>query len=88
MVLLSCMGTEFVDAYSDVLDNAEALVSALRAVDPESVTRDNWESELAGYMDALDRLEACETELYAAIFDETSGKGRSASTSATRSASR
>ena len=70
------MGTEFVDAYSDVLDNAEALVSALRAVDPESVTRDNWESELAEYMDALDRLEACETELYAAIFDETSGKGR------------
>ena len=48
------MGKEFVDAYSDVLDDAEDLVTELRAVDPESVTRDNWESELAGYMDALD----------------------------------
>lgn len=70
------MPKDFPDAYTEVLKNAQTMVEELENIDPESVTRENWEEQFAGYMEALDRLEEREKEMYAAIFDETSGKGR------------
>lgn len=70
------MPDDFPNAYTNVLNNAQTMVEELEAIDPESVTRDNWEGMFTGYIEALDRLETCEKEMYASIFDETSGKGR------------
>jgi 5-methylcytosine-specific restriction endonuclease McrA len=70
------MSKSFPDVYAEVLANAQTMVAELEDIDPESVSRDNWEEQFAGYMEALDELEEREKEMYAAIFDETSGKGR------------
>jgi 5-methylcytosine-specific restriction endonuclease McrA/Fe-S-cluster formation regulator IscX/YfhJ len=70
------MSKDFPTAYNDTLEKARAVVDELEAVDPRTVTRENWEGELAGFMLAIDDLESHETELYAAILQETSGKGR------------
>lgn len=70
------MVDEFEKAYSETLARAERVAEELAAVDPEEVTRENWEAKLDEYVDALDEFEDHETELYAAIFEETSGKGR------------
>ncbi len=70
------MSKDFSEAYTELLENARTMINQLEDIDPESVTRDNWEGQFAGYMEALDNLEDCEKELYASIFDETSGKSR------------
>lgn len=70
------MPKEFPTAYNDTLEKARTVVDELAAVDPHAVDRDNWEDELAEFMLAIDELGSHETELYAAIFQETSGKGR------------
>ncbi|MFC7230513.1 HNH endonuclease [Saliphagus sp. GCM10025308] len=70
------MSKDFAEAYAEVLENAQTMVEELEEIDTESVTRDNWEDQFAGYMEALDELEDVEKDMYAAIFDETSGKGR------------
>lgn len=70
------MPDDFTNAYDEVLENAQIIVDELEDVEPETVTRDNWEEQFARYMEALDRLEECEKNMYSEIFDETSGKGR------------
>lgn len=70
------MPKEFETAYEDVLEKAQTVVEELDAIDPEEVTRDNWEEHFADYMEAIDDLNDHQPDLYAAIFQETSGKGR------------
>lgn len=70
------MVDDFEETYQETLARAEQIVEELDAVDPDEVTRANWEAKLSGYVDAVSEFEDHKTELYAAIFDETSGKGR------------
>lgn len=67
---------EFSEAYVQVLTDAQRVVSALEAVDPETVTRDNWERKLSDYLDAVEDFEEHEIDIYTAIYDEKSAKGR------------
>ena len=70
------MSKEFETAYNDVLEKARTLVDELEAIDPDEVTRENWEDQFVGYREAIDELNDYQSDLYAAIFQETSGKGR------------
>ncbi|WP_410766537.1 HNH endonuclease [Haloferax sp. DFSO60] len=70
------MSSNFVDAYHDVLFRAQKVVEELDSIDPEHVSRENWETKLDSYNKALDEFEDGQVDLYAALFDETSGKGR------------
>lgn len=70
------MPKEFSTAYDEVLEKARRVVKELEAIDAEEVSRENWEEHLEAYMDAIDDFEDHQPDLYAAIFQETSGKGR------------
>ncbi|MFC4448087.1 HNH endonuclease [Halorussus aquaticus] len=70
------MPKELESAYDDVLEKAQTVVDELEAIDPEEVTRENWEDNFANYMEAIDELNDHQPDLYAAIFQESSGKGR------------
>lgn len=70
------MSDDFEEKYDETLARAERMVEELDAVDPNEVSRENWEQKLEGYMEAVEDFENHKTELYTAIFDETSGKGR------------
>jgi len=70
------MADDFEATYEETLARAERIVDELDSVSPEEVTRENWEEKLGGYMQAVTEFESRETELYAALFEETSGKGR------------
>lgn len=70
------MGDDFEETYQETFARAERIVEELDAIDPDEVSRENWESKLTGYMDAVSEFEKHKTELYATIFSETSGKGR------------
>jgi 5-methylcytosine-specific restriction endonuclease McrA len=70
------MAEDFEETYEVTLARAERIVEELRAVDASDVTRSNWEEKLTDYVDAVAEFENHRTELYTAIFDETSGKGR------------
>lgn len=70
------MADDFEETYAKTLARAERIVEELDSIDPEEVTRANWEEKLADYMDAVTEFETHKTELYTAIFGETSGKGR------------
>lgn len=74
------MADDFEETYDETLARAERIVRELDSVDPEAVTRTNWEEKLAGYREAVTEFERHETELYAEILDETSGKARIRST--------
>lgn len=70
------MPKDFEEAYEDVLREARTVVDELEAIDPKEVNRENWENRLEDYMEAMEGLDECRPDLYAAIFQETSGKGR------------
>lgn len=70
------MVKEVPEAYNNVLEDARRVVDGLETIDPHAIDRDNWEDELAVFIDAMEALETHETDLYAAIFEETSGKDR------------
>jgi 5-methylcytosine-specific restriction endonuclease McrA len=70
------MADDFEETYAKTLARAKQIVRELDAINSEEVTRANWEKELADYMEAVTEFEDHKTELYTAIFDETSGKGR------------
>jgi 5-methylcytosine-specific restriction endonuclease McrA len=70
------MADDFEATYEETLARAERIVNELNSVKPGEVTRENWEQKLDGYMQAVAEFESHETELYAAVFEETSGKGR------------
>lgn len=70
------MPHDFEEKYDETLARAERIVEELDAIDPTEISRENWETELEGYMDAVEEFEDYKTELYAAIFEEESGKGR------------
>ena len=64
------------ETVSDLLENTRTLLASIETVDPEQVDRENWETELGDFLDAMEQLERTETALYESIFDESSGKGR------------
>ncbi|USZ68738.1 HNH endonuclease [Halorussus salilacus] len=70
------MSDDFAETYEETLRRANRIAEELEAVDPEAVSRENWEEELRDYMLAVENFEDHKTEIYASIFDETSGKGR------------
>lgn len=70
------MVDDFEETYEETLARAERIVAELDSVNPKEVTRENWEAELDGYVEAVAEFENHETELYAALLEETSGKGR------------
>lgn len=70
------MPKDFEDAYENVLKKAQTVVDELEAIDPEQVDRENWENHLDDYMESMEDLNNYQPDLYAEIFQETSGKGR------------
>jgi 5-methylcytosine-specific restriction endonuclease McrA len=70
------MAEDIADIVDRLSDDAARVAESLAGVDPGTVERENWEEQLSGFLDAMERLERTETDLYESIFDETSGKGR------------
>lgn len=70
------MPKDFPTAFQDVLEEAENVVNELEKIGPQDINRDNWEDELSGYMEAIDELKDQEINLFVALFQERSGKGR------------
>lgn len=70
------MSYNFEEKYNETLARAERIVEELDSIDPDEVSRENWETELEGYMNAVEEFAEHKTELYTAIFGEESGKGR------------
>ena len=70
------MTERIAETVDELLNDAQAVIESLETVEPGQVDRENWEAELGDFLDAMQRLERTETDLYEAIFDERSGKGR------------
>jgi 5-methylcytosine-specific restriction endonuclease McrA len=70
------MSDDIEQTVTELVRHAEAVMESLETVEPDYVTRDNWETELGAFLDTMERLEQTETELYSLIFEESSGKGR------------
>ncbi|WP_135824095.1 hypothetical protein [Halorussus ruber] len=45
------MPKEFEAAYDDVLEKARTVVAELEEIDPENISRENWEHQFTDYMD-------------------------------------
>lgn len=63
-------------AHDEVQDALERVVDTLNDIDPDDIDRDEWESDLGPFMDAVSEFVATEPKLYAAVLEETSARDR------------
>ncbi|WP_276282695.1 HNH endonuclease [Halorussus caseinilyticus] len=70
------MASDFEQIYRRLLAQAGTVVEELEDIDSDEVTRENWTSEFSDFNDSLDEFEETQAELFAELFDATSGKGR------------
>lgn len=70
------MSNDLQVAVSDLRQCTREVMQGLEDVDPSEINRENWEDELGDFLDAIDKLEEVEPEVYKEIYSESSGKGR------------